>query len=251
MRAVVYGRVSTDLQSETSVNEQLRRTKQYVEMKGWNLIDEFSDVGTGMNMERDGFKEMMSRIDEWDVVVAFKLDRFHRSSTNAQQWAADLNTIGKNFVALDIDVDTTSAMGMAVFRIITALNQMEVEVTKERTRMGLQGVKNEGRWVGKPPYGYDSIFKETGDEKDKGILKINESEAEVVTMVFEMSSQGESLTTIAEALTSAGVLTKSGKLRWSTATIGDMIKRKTFYEGVYYDADNELRRYEWDSILEA
>ena len=34
MRAVVYGRVSTDLQSETSVNEQLRRTKQYVEMKG-------------------------------------------------------------------------------------------------------------------------------------------------------------------------------------------------------------------------
>ena len=37
-----------------------------------------------MNMERDGFKEMMSRIDEWDVVVAFKLDRFHRSSTNAQ-----------------------------------------------------------------------------------------------------------------------------------------------------------------------
>ena len=56
----------------------------------------------------------MSRIDEWDVVIAFKLDRFHRSSTNAQQWAADLNTIGKNFVALDIDVDTTSAMGMAV-----------------------------------------------------------------------------------------------------------------------------------------
>lgn len=117
--------------------------------------------------------------------------------------------------------------------------------------MGLQGVKNEGRWVGKPPYGYDSIFKETGDEKHKGILKVNESEAEVVTMVFELSSQGESLTAIAEALTSAGVLTKSGKLRWSTATIGDMIKRKTFYEGVYYDADNELRRYEWDSILEA
>jgi site-specific DNA recombinase len=251
VRAVVYGRVSTDLQSETSVNEQLRRTKQYVEMKGWNLIDEFSDVGTGMNMERDGFKEMMSRIDEWDVVVAFKLDRFHRSSTNAQQWAADLNTIGKNFVALDIDVDTTSAMGMAVFRIITALNQMEVEVTKERTRMGLQGVKNEGRWVGKPPYGYDSIFKETGDEKDKGILRINKSEAEVVAMVFELNNQGETLTGIAEALTSAGVLTKSGKLRWSTATIGDMIRRQTFYEGVYYNADNELRRYEWEAILEA
>jgi hypothetical protein len=70
-------------------------------------------------------------------------------------------------------------------------------------------------------------------------------------MVFELSDRGESLTGIAEALTSAGVVTKSGKLRWSTATIGDMIKRKTFYEGVYYDAENEARTYEWEAILEA
>ena len=158
MRAVVYGRISTDLQKETSVAEQVRRCKQYVEMKGWTLVDEFTDVGTGMNMDREGFKSMMERIDEWDVVIAYKLDRFHRSSTNAQTWAAGLNTIGKNFVALDIDVDTTSAMGMFIFRMLTALNQMEVEVTKERTRMGLQAVKNDGRWVGKPPYGYDSVY---------------------------------------------------------------------------------------------
>jgi len=250
MRAVVYGRVSTDLQSETSVNEQVRRTKQYVEMKGWTLVDEFTDVGTGMNTDRAGFEEMMSRIEEWDVAIAFKLDRFHRSSTNAQNWARKLNDIGKNFVALDIDVDTTSAMGMAVFRIITALNQMEVEVTQERTRMGLQGVKNEGRWVGKPPYGYDSIYSQTGEEKDKGLLKVNDGEAEVVKMVFNLSGQNKSLTDIAEALTTAGVLTKTKKTRWNTATIGDMIKRKGFYEGHYYDADNFIQEYSWDSVLE-
>jgi site-specific DNA recombinase len=250
MRAVVYGRVSTDLQSETSVNEQIRRTKQYVEMKGWTLVDEFTDVGTGMNTDRAGFEEMMSRIDEWDVVIAFKLDRFHRSSTNAQNWARKLNDVGKNFVALDIDVDTTSAMGMAVFRIITALNQMEVEVTQERTRMGLQGVKNEGRWVGKPPYGYNSIYSKTNDEKDKGLLEINPAESEVVQMVFQLKEQGQSLGDIAEALSTAGILTKMKKTRWSTATIGDMIKRRTFYEGHYYNADNEVKEYPWPKVLE-
>ena len=250
MRAVVYGRISTDLQKETSVTEQVRRCKQYVEMKGWTLVDEFTDVGTGMNMEREGFKSMMERVNEWDVVIAYKLDRFHRSSTNAQTWAANLNNIGKNFVALDIDVDTTSAMGMAVFRIITALNQMEVEVTKERTRMGLQAVKNDGRWVGKPPYGYDSVYSESENEADKGILRLNPAEAEVVRMVFQLKDQGESLTGIAESLTTAGILTKSQKRRWSTAPIGDMIKRRTFYEGHYYDADNELKEYPWPSVLE-
>jgi site-specific DNA recombinase len=250
MRAVVYGRISTDLQKETSVAEQVRRCKQYVEMKGWTLVDEFTDVGTGMNMDREGFKSMMERIDEWDVVIAYKLDRFHRSATNAQTWAAGLNTIGKNFVALDIDVDTTSAMGMFIFRMLTALNQMEVEVTKERTRMGLQAVKNDGRWVGKPPYGYDSVYSETDNEADKGILRLNDAEAEVVRMVFELKDQGETLTGIAESLTTAGILTKSQKRRWSTATIGDMIKRRTFYEGHYYDADNELKAYPWPSVLE-
>ena len=249
MRAVVYGRISTDLQSETSVNEQIRRCKQYVEMKGWELISEFSDVGTGMNMDRQGFQEMMERITEWDVVVAFKLDRFHRSSTNAQQWASDLNAVGKNFVALDIDVDTTTAMGMAVFRIITALNQMEVEVTKERTRMGLQGVKNEGRWVGKPPYGYDSVFSESGDEADKGILSINGAEAEVVQMIFELSDQGIKNSGIAEELITAGILTKTGKRSWSTATIRDILNRREFYEGYYYNLENVRQGYTWESIL--
>jgi site-specific DNA recombinase len=250
MRAVVYGRISTDLQSETSVNEQIRRSKQYVEMKGWTLVDEFTDVGTGMNTDRSGFEEMMNRIEEWDVVVAFKLDRFHRSSTNAQVWAAKLNDIGKNFVALDIDVDTTSAMGMAVFRIITALNQMEVEVTQERTRMGLKGVKNEGRWVGKPPYGYDSIYAKTDNDKDKGLLEINQGEAEVVQMIFQLRDQEKSLGDIAEALTTAGILTKTKKTRWSTATIGDMIKRRGFYEGQYYDGDNHIQEYSWAKVLE-
>ena len=250
MRAVVYGRISTDLQSETSVNEQVRRCKQYVEMKGWTLVDEFTDVVTGMNMNRAGFEDMMNRIEEWDVVVAFKLDRFHRSSTNAQTWAAKLNDIGKNFVALDIDVDTTSAMGMAVFRIITALNQMEVEVTRERTVMGLKGVKNEGRWVGKPPYGYDSIYARTDNDADKGLLELNQAEAEVVQMVFQLKEQGKSLTDIAESLTTSGILTKTHKRRWSTATIGDMIKRRTFYEGHYYNADNEIQEYSWAKVLE-
>ena len=249
MRAVVYGRISTDLQSETSVNEQIRRCKQYVEMKGWELVSEFSDVGTGMNMDRQGFQEMMERITEWDVVVAFKLDRFHRSSTNAQQWASDLNAVGKNFVALDIDVDTTTAMGMAVFRIITALNQMEVEVTKERTRMGLQGVKNEGRWVGKPPYGYDSVFSESGDEADKGILAINGAEAEVVQMIFELSDQGIKNSGIAEELITAGILTKTGKRSWSTATIRDILNRREFYQGYYYNLENVRQGYTWESIL--
>ena len=152
---------------------RLEEQKQYAEMREYEVVASFEDTGTGTKTDREGFQNMMNSIDDWDIVIAYKLDRFHRSSTNALSWATELNGLGKNFVAMDIDVDTSTAMGMAIFKIITALNQMEVEVTRERTIMGIQGVKNQGRWVGKPPYGYNSKYSETKDDKDKGILVIN------------------------------------------------------------------------------
>lgn len=249
VKAITYARISTDLQSETSVQEQTRRCRQYIEMKGWEFIDSFEDVGTGMNTEREGFQSMMERIEEWDVVVAFKLDRFHRSSNNAQSWASELNTIGKNFVALDIDVDTTSAMGMAVFRIITALNQMEVEVTRERTVMGIVAKQNSGKWVGKPPYGYDSSFGDSGDPKDKGVLKINKSEADIVKIIFQQHSEGKNPAEITTFLIENGVRTRNNKLNWASTTIKGIISNKDFYEGKFYNTDNELKSYDWEAIL--
>src|SRR5210317_2146429 len=247
MRAALYARVSTDMQSESSVQEQLRRCRQYADLKGWEVVDEFTDVGSGMNTEREGFQALMEA--DWDVVIAYKLDRFHRSSANAQLWAKHLNEVGRNFVAIDYDIDTTSVHGRLIYTILTALAEMEVELTKERTKMGLQGVKNEGRWVGKPPYGYDSVYALTGDDSDKGLLSIKPEEAEVVKMIFEMREQEESFTAIAEALITAGILTKSGKRSWSNATIRDILNRGDFYRGHYYDLENVRQSYSWEAIL--
>tara|TARA_B000000557_G_scaffold233054_1_gene207343 strand:+ start:413 stop:1162 length:750 start_codon:yes stop_codon:yes gene_type:complete len=249
VRAVTYARISTDMQSETSIEEQTRRAKQYAEMREWDLVDSFQDIGSGMNTEREGFKEMMERIDEWDIVIAYKLDRFHRSSSNAQAWAASIGKKGKNFVAMDIDVDTSKAMGMAIFKIITTLNEMEVQVTRERTTMGLAAVKNSGRHVGKPPYGYASVYARTEDDSDKGILELHPEEADVVSMIFDLHDRGNTLSDIAGKLTVAGHKTRTGKPVWSPVVIQGILDRKMFYEGHYYDGDNEMKKYGWPTIL--
>jgi len=261
MRAAIYARISTDKQSESSIDEQVRRCQHYIQSQGtvenpWLHTKVYSDTGTGMTTTRQGFKELMDDIADWDVVIAYKLDRFHRSSRNAQDWAISLNGIGKNFVAIDISIDTTTAMGMGIFRIITALNEMEVALTKERTRMGLTAVRNESRWVGKPPYGYDSVWKMTEEDSDKGLLVLNLEESDVVKSIFNMRNQRNedgkrmTLSAIAEELITAGVLTKTGKRRWSSATINSILNNKLFYQGLHYTTDNELKEYSWDPILE-
>jgi len=250
MKAVTYARISTEMQSETSLAEQTRRARQYAETRDYELIESFQDIGTGMTTSRPGFEEMMNRVDEWDIVIAYKLDRFHRSSTNALQWATNLNATGKNFAAMDIDVDTSTAMGMAIFKIITALNEMEVQVTRERTIMGIKAKQYAGKHVGKPPYGYRSVFAKTEKDEDKGVLEIHKGEAKVVITLFSFLEKNHTPTEMAEKLAEAGLLTQQKKLRWSIPTIENILDRRTFYEGYYLDGDNELREYEWDSILD-
>jgi len=249
MRAVTYSRISTDQQSETSLSEQTRRAKQYAEMRGYEIVESYEDTGTGTKTDREGFQAMMHSIDDWDIVIAYKLDRFHRSSTNALAWATELNGLGKNFVAMDIDVDTSTAMGMAIFKIITALNQMEVEVTRERTIMGIQGVKNQGRWVGKPPYGYNSKYSITKDEKDKGILLINPEEADIVRTIFDFMKSGLTKSQIVDQLINNSILTRTGKRNWASATISGILDNEMVYQGHYRDADNTLQDYTWEAIL--
>ena len=114
-------------------------------------------------------------------------------------------------------------MGMAIFKINTLLTN-EVEVTRERTIMGIQGVKNEGRWVGKPPYGYNSKYV-TKDEKDKGILLIN-PEGDIVRTIFDFKKNSFTNSQIVDQLIDNSILTRTGKRNWASATISGILAMK-------------------------
>jgi len=248
MRAVIYARISTDQQSEGSIEEQTRRCQQYCELRGYEVIESFRDVGSGMKENRKQYEIMMETMDNWDICVAYKLDRFHRSSANANRWAQHLHNSGKNFAAIDIDIDTSSAMGLFIFRLMTSLAQLEVDMTKERTRMGLKAVKRQGRWVGRPPYGYLSKKKRTENNSDTGILEEDSDECKVVKMIYKAKDNGYNYKEIAEFLDDQNISTRKGT-PWNWTSIRDILKNQRFYEGVWEDDMGEEHQYEWGGIL--
>ena len=249
MKAVIYARISTEQQSEGSIEQQIRKCREYCSFRDYEVIEVYTDVGSGMKVTRPGYEEMMNDVEEWDVCVAYKLDRFHRSAANASSWASDLNVKNKNFAAIDIDIDTVTAMGRFIFRLMAALAQLEVEMTRERTQMGMAAVKHQGRKLGKPPYGYDSKFALTDNENDKGILIINKKEAAAIKVIFDCHKKGLSYSDIVEHLAKNKILTKTGKITWNPATIRDIIKKELLYYGKYKDEEGETKIYEWDPIL--
>ena len=84
----------------------------------------------------------------------------------------------------------------------------------------------EGRFRGGvAPYGYDLIPSGVLNKKKREVmkLKINESEAKVIRMIFNFCvEKGYGRCKIANLLTSMGIYTREGKA-WHEATIGHIL----------------------------
>ena len=81
MRAAIYARYSTDLQSACSIEDQLRLCRARIEAEGWSLVNSYTDYAiSGASRLRPGYQKLLedARAGTFDVVVAEALDRLSR-----------------------------------------------------------------------------------------------------------------------------------------------------------------------------
>ena len=78
MTKAIYCRVSTDQQE---LEQQIESCKRFCEYKKFEYVV-FADIGSGKNMQRPQFLDMLNRIRarEFDGVVVFRFDRIGRNA---------------------------------------------------------------------------------------------------------------------------------------------------------------------------
>ncbi len=81
MRAAIYARYSSDLQKESSIEDQIAVCMKRIDAEDWELVTTFSDSAiSGTTMDRPGLSELMNAAKRGDVevVLAESLDRLSR-----------------------------------------------------------------------------------------------------------------------------------------------------------------------------
>jgi len=61
MRAVIYARYSSDLQSAASIGDQVEVCRRYAAERGWSIVETYSDAAlSGASRFRPGFQKLLA-----------------------------------------------------------------------------------------------------------------------------------------------------------------------------------------------
>lgn len=151
VRALTYSRVST----ERDQNPEAQRAElaRYCEARGWELIEEVVDHGfSGGTDQRPGLKRLLTlvRARKVDVVIVTKLDRFARSLKHLVAALDEFTALGVTFVSVGDQIDLTTASGRLMLHLLAAFAEFERALIRERTRLGLDHARRQGKRLGRP-----------------------------------------------------------------------------------------------------
>jgi DNA invertase Pin-like site-specific DNA recombinase len=150
-RVALYARVSTDMQA-TGLEAQVRTLKEYCVHNKIAEFELFSDENiSGMKSSRPSLDRMMTAVKAGDIscVIVYSFSRFARSTTHLLNALEEFKKRNVAFVSLTEKIDTTSALGLAIFTILGAVAQLERDLISERVRNGLKNARAKGKHIGR------------------------------------------------------------------------------------------------------
>ena len=218
----LYMRVSTEDQAREgfSLSEQKERLEAFCKFKGYEIIDYYQDAGISAKTgnHRPEFERLKDDIKakRINTIVALKLDRITRS---IYDWENLMTFLDENDAYLDCvndEINTASANGKMISRLLMSVSQNEIERTSERTKVGLAGAIKCGHIPHIAPLGYK--------HEDKKLV-IDYATKDVLVRIFDLYYNGYSYQKISNLFNEEQVL---GKTNWQDSTIVTILENEIY-----------------------
>ena len=218
----LYLRVSTEDQAREgfSLPEQKERLEAFCKFKGYIIKDYYEDAGISAKTGnyRPEFERLKQDIKDKKIntIVALKLDRITRS---IYDWEELITFLDENDAYLDCandEINTTSANGKMISRLLMSVSQNEIERTSERTKVGLAGAIKQGHIPHQAPLGYK--------HEDKKLV-IDYTTKDVVVRIYDLYHIGYSYQKISNLFNKEQVL---GKTNWRDSSIVNILQNEIY-----------------------
>jgi len=206
MKVIGYVRVSTLDQAQDGVSLDMQHAKiaAYADLNGATLVEIISDAGlSGKSANRPGLVRALELVKQHrGTLVVYSMSRLSRSTRDTLEIVERLDASGCEFASLTEKIDTSSAGGRVIFRVLAALAEFEREQLAERVTAAMQHCKKQGRVVGSVPHGFS---------RNGATLELNADEQAVKDTARVMRESGATLRQISAALAERGAFNRAGR----------------------------------------
>ena len=199
MRAVIYARYSSESQREESIEGQLRECYEFARRNKYIVLEEYIDRAiSGTTDKRPDFLRMIEdgKSKNFDYVIVYQLDRFARNRYDSAINTLALRNNGVKVVSATENI-SDKPEGRLLENVIIGINEYYSAELSQKVKRGLKESRIKGQFTGgRTPYGYNV-------ENLK--LSINETQANIVRLMFDEYLAGKKIKDIVVMLKDKGI----------------------------------------------
>src|SRR5262245_4511488 len=225
MRAVIYARYSSDLQSAASIEDQIRLYRERVEQDNGAVINVYADyaISGGSLHNRPSMQALLNdaKKGKFDYVLAEALDRVSRDQE-------DIAAIYKRLRHCDIRLLTLAEGEISELHVGLkgTMNALFLKDLALKIRRGQRGRVEAGKIPGGNSYGYRIIRQLLPDGSvSTGEREIDLSQAAIICRIFEEYADGMAPRQIPARLNREAVPSPRGG-HWNASTINGNRRRR-------------------------
>lgn len=244
-RIAAYARYSSDRQSESSVEDQLRRLHAFAAARGRTIDPSliFTDHAiSGASTARPAFEALMALVKkrQIDVLLVEDTSRLSRDNADALNLYKTFSFYGVQLMAISDGIDSTSKGAKLAYSVKALMSDLYLEDLRDKTLRGMEGRAHTGLSTGGLPLGYRSVAIPGPDPRTPAgfQVEIEPEGAKIVQRIFRDWVNGGSFNSIASALNNEGIPSPRDKTMhkrksgWAASSIRAMLLNEK-YHGVW------------------